>query len=106
MRVVRRIRIADNGVRITDESDSNTPSRHVARLFLVRGWDPVDTVRAEVAAAASATARRRWGIYVTAIVGATARERFMSTPTETTDDTVWSPMGSLAIGLPELVGYG
>lgn len=42
--------------------------------------------------------------HFTAVIGAAARDRITTTMTETTDDSAWSPMASLAVGLFELKG--
>jgi hypothetical protein len=44
--------------------------------------------------------------YLTAVVGADVRDRLAQTsPTQTTDQTAWSPMASLALGVLELQGH-
>ena len=43
--------------------------------------------------------------YVTAVVGANIRDRLTQTSTKTTDETAWSPMVSLALGLQEIQGH-
>lgn len=47
----------------------------------------------------------RHAFYVTAVVGANLRDRItVMTPTEWFEETAWSPMASVAVGLPQIQG--